>query len=293
MSGINDGSSSDDNISKDLDDLETTLGRSFQIQQIKMPTPSETATTMCCAASIKPPQFSKDNPRGWFASIESQFAINGITQEVTKFRHVVAALPPNINDTFQHITCKATYDSGDYATLKEDIIRVFGDSRTKRLNQVLDTEQMGDRTPSQFYMALKSKTSDLTLSDDVVLNRWINKLPAAVQPPVAGMRLTLTTDQLLKLADEIHEHSSAHSNVAAIDRTSNNHYRQRSNSVSSNRSFKSRPRAKSPAKKRNHSRSNGYSPDGAYCWYHYTFQGDAQKCGGGNCLFQKSKNASQ
>lgn len=253
--------------------------------------PTESAKV--CAAAIKPPQFSKENPKGWYASLESQFALNGITVELTKFRYVVAALPPNINDTFQHITCKEEYAAGDYKQLKDEIIRVFGESKTKRLNQVLDTEQMGDRTPSLFYMSLKAKTSDLSLPDDVLVNRWLHKLPSSLQPPVAGMKLTLTTEQLLKLADEIYEHSCAQPQVSAIDRSGPSHYRQRSNSVSSNRSFKGRPRSKSPGRKYNSRRSDNYNPDGAYCWYHYTFQGKAKKCAGGNCQFQKSKNASQ
>lgn len=249
-------------------------------------------TVFCAAVSIKPPQFSKENPRGWFACIESQFALSKITEESTKFRHVVAALPPQINDTFQHITCKAQFEAGDYTTLKDDIIRIFGESKTRRLNQVLDTEQMGDRTPSQFYMALQAKTTDLALTPEVLRNRWLKKLPSSVQIPVATMQTQLAIADLLKLADEIYEHSTdAH--VAAIKHTPDNKYqRQRSNSFSRHGTSKG-PKKGFPGKKRHNARNNGYTPDGPYCWYHYTFKGDAQKCAGGDCLFQKPKNARQ
>ena len=44
------------------------------------------------AATVKLPDFWQNNPRSWFQHIEAQFQLRGITQDVTKYFHVVAAL---------------------------------------------------------------------------------------------------------------------------------------------------------------------------------------------------------
>ena len=44
------------------------------------------------AATVKLPDFWQHNPRSWFQYIEAQFQLRGITQDVTKYFHVVAAL---------------------------------------------------------------------------------------------------------------------------------------------------------------------------------------------------------
>ena len=44
------------------------------------------------AATVKVPDFWQHNPRSWFQHIEAQFQLRGITQDVTKYFHVVAAL---------------------------------------------------------------------------------------------------------------------------------------------------------------------------------------------------------
>jgi len=42
--------------------------------------------------TVKLPDFWQHNPRAWFQHIEAQFQLRGITQDVTKCFHVVAAL---------------------------------------------------------------------------------------------------------------------------------------------------------------------------------------------------------
>ena len=44
------------------------------------------------AATVKLPDFWQHNPRPWFQHIEAQFQLRGITQDTTKYFHVVAAL---------------------------------------------------------------------------------------------------------------------------------------------------------------------------------------------------------
>lgn len=42
--------------------------------------------------SIRTPPFCNDRPALWFASLEAQFAINNISQELTKYNYAIAHL---------------------------------------------------------------------------------------------------------------------------------------------------------------------------------------------------------
>ena len=44
------------------------------------------------AVTVKLPDFWQHNPRPWFQHFEAQFQLKGITQDATKYFHVVAAL---------------------------------------------------------------------------------------------------------------------------------------------------------------------------------------------------------
>ena len=46
--------------------------------------------------SLKLPPFWANDPAIWFAQIEAQFATKGITQEQTKFSHVISSLQPDV-----------------------------------------------------------------------------------------------------------------------------------------------------------------------------------------------------
>ncbi|GBL94064.1 hypothetical protein AVEN_185030-1 [Araneus ventricosus] len=44
--------------------------------------------------AVKAPQFWRGNKALWFRQMESQFMLTGVTSEITKFHHIVAALQP-------------------------------------------------------------------------------------------------------------------------------------------------------------------------------------------------------
>ena len=244
------------------------------------------------ATSIKPPQFSKENPRGWFASIESQFTLSGITVETTKLRHVIASLPSQVNDTFGHITWKTQFSVGDYDNLKQAIIAYFEESKVNRLNQVLEAEQLDDRTPSQFWLALKAKSADLSMSEDLLFHCWLKRLPSEIQATIRGLKSKFKIEELLVVANDMYEQNKANASVAAIankqqDHQCCSHTHQRSKSP--NRSSGPRQRSYSP----NRSRQNGYREDSPYCWYHYTFGKRAHKCTKDECPGKNSGNGRQ
>lgn len=259
-------------------------------------TSAETAAQTALAAanavakvSVKPQEFSETYAAGWYENIEAQFELAGIVNPITKFYHVVSALRAKTVDEFGHIT-HAKVDANSYQKLKDEIIRAYSESKTKRLNMVLDTEQIGDRSPSRFYRFLKSKISDLKVDDDLLFNRWVGKLPLAIQTTIAGLKSKLTIDEMLEHADMIHEIIGANKSVASIGNSRENNDKRSQN--------RSRSRGRSNSKSRNQKqkeprKKSEYKGDG-YCWYHLTFGKRAQKCHGGDCLAKKfSENDKQ
>ena len=53
---------------------------------------SETKTNMANNAFIKLPEFWEFSPTAWFAQTEAQFAIRDVTDDTTRYYHVVSAL---------------------------------------------------------------------------------------------------------------------------------------------------------------------------------------------------------
>ena len=128
------------------------------------------SSNLISAVKVKPPPFMSNNPSTWFAVLEAQFQLARITQDDTRFYHTVAALPVHILTDVVGDIVTGSYTSGDYVRLKSRLISAFTESEASRLAAVLDTEQLGDRTPSNFYRFLQSKAGSL-LSPEVVYDR--------------------------------------------------------------------------------------------------------------------------
>ena len=242
---------------------------------------------MIAAVAVKGPPWYPEDPAMWFNQMNAQFHLAGITKEETKYYHVMQVIPSKVATEARHITGKATYETGDFDKLKAIVIKNYGESNLQRLNMILDTEQMGDRTPSQFYRFLQSKVGDMKVDDTILKNRWLAKLPEKIKTAISGLQKAIANwDELLESADNIFEicKDSAPS-IAAVS-TDHRQYRRRSNSVSSNCSYRSyRGRSKSPGRRNN----RGFDPNGKNCWYHWRFGDKAQKCAE-NCQFKKGNS---
>lgn len=92
---------------------------------------------------LKLPPFWDKHAVLWFASIEAQFVVSGITQDETKFYCVISALTSDILSYVSDIvlTPPAT---DKYQTLKSRLITEFSDSEQRRIKAVLSELTLGD-----------------------------------------------------------------------------------------------------------------------------------------------------
>ncbi|GFT33201.1 uncharacterized protein NPIL_640411 [Nephila pilipes] len=85
----------------------------------------------------------------WFASIESQFLIAGITKELTKYHYVIAAMACEILNHASGIMRQSPKEASiPYTCIKKRLISHFPYSSTIRLRTLLSDIVLGDKNPS-------------------------------------------------------------------------------------------------------------------------------------------------
>uniref|UniRef100_A0A5S6QYA9 RNA-directed DNA polymerase n=1 Tax=Trichuris muris TaxID=70415 RepID=A0A5S6QYA9_TRIMR len=160
-------------------------------------------TELAANSMVKLPPFWSKDAHLWFARIEAQFRRSRITSDAAMFDHVVAGLEPDVATEVRDILIAPPAEQ-KYETLKKAIITRLTDSSSKRLQQVLHKEELGDRTPSQFWRHLQA-LADTTVGESVLRAIWLQRLPVNVQSILAGQDLGFTMNQLLAIADRVAE----------------------------------------------------------------------------------------
>ncbi|KAM8702111.1 hypothetical protein ACLKA7_017676 [Drosophila subpalustris] len=227
--------------------------------------------------AVKVPPFWAERPEIWFAQIESQFCIAGITADKTKFHTVLASIESCvISQITDAILNPPAVDM--YGNLKRNIIERFCESEQKKIQKLLSDIDLGDRRPTQLLNELRGLAKD-RINEDFLKSFWMQRLP-----PHAQAILQASNDDLsgmAKLADKILEvEGLAHMNVASVavpagstslpahslheivTRLDSLEKRIRSRSRSQSRSLANRDQISSPSE----------------CWYHSKFGSKATKC---------------
>ena len=94
-----------------------------------------------------------------------------------------------------------------YDSLRETLIKRTTASEQKRLQQLLHTEELGDRSPSQFLRRIKQLLGDKALSADKFFLRelFLQRLPPHVRMVLASSKDADDLEKLAVLADRVVE----------------------------------------------------------------------------------------
>lgn len=231
------------------------------------------------------PPFWPEKPELWFCQLEGQFHLNGITQDNTKFWYVVSNLESRYAAQVEDIITSPPA-SGKYVTLKNELVKRLSTSQQQKLKQLLEHEEIGDRTPSQFLRHLRN-LAGTTVHEDFLRTLWLGRLPEIMQAILAA-QADLTLDKVAEIADKIKETHSPRIQVNAVSQSvsavdeltqqvkqlalkveelsrSRPEFRER---------YRSRSRSSTPYR---HSGAESHS-QGEFCWYHARFGDNAKKC---------------
>ncbi|GFS05633.1 Gag pol protein, partial [Elysia marginata] len=98
--------------------------------------------------ALKLPTFWVSSPLAWFAQAEAQFALRNISQDETKYYHVVAALDTTTaNRALSVLTSPPSTDK--YNAIKSFLTSAYGLTDGERATALLNMRGLGDSKPSE------------------------------------------------------------------------------------------------------------------------------------------------
>lgn len=246
------------------------------------------------AVTMKLPAFfgasSGVPPALWFAQAESQFALRGITNQMTRYHHVVSALDTSTLQEVADLLARPPAQQ-PYDTLKKTILERLSTSREQRLHELLYAATIGDRLPSAFLRHLRTLAPD-DVTESLLRSIWSSRLPQQIRVAIAG-RDHEPLETVAKLADDVTQvlrspatsvcattanlpspgsNQDLRDQVAALtDAVSalRSNFRQDN---SRHRSSRSPERSSSPSRRKTSPSRRGY------CFYHERFGSSARNC---------------
>lgn len=264
-------------------------------------TGSDLPSQEICRVGVRVPPFWPEDPEFWFAQIEGQFALSGISSDITKFNYVISNLDHQYSKEVRDVIITPP-ENEKYLKLKAEIIKRFTASREKRVKQLLMHEELGDRKPSQFLRHLQS-LAGANVPEEFVRTIWSSRLPTNIQTVLAAQPST-SLEVLADLADKVLEIAPSSPHVAsACAPTPGSSFdvmareiaelRKQMNEMNMKLNERSRPSSRKPTRSRSSSRNRSYSHSRKHptCWYHYKFGSKANKCFK-PCNFKQSENNS-
>jgi hypothetical protein len=230
--------------------------------------------------AVRLPPFWTERPAAWFAQAEAQFILAGISNELTKFYHVISQLDQRCVTEVEDIIASPPQQD-PYSTLKTELV-----NRLCPLRLV----EMGDRKPSQFLRHLRSLAPDIP--DYLLRILWTNRLPANIQITLAGMP-EVGLDAAALCADCIIEPASPSTIASFCQRPDNTDLwksicdfsRQLANLeaavnrfISKDLSTHSNDGQFNSRSSSSHSSPSRHDTTNTFCWYHRRYGDQAQRC---------------
>ncbi|XP_032690051.1 uncharacterized protein LOC116853207 [Odontomachus brunneus] len=240
------------------------------------PTAEQPTGTQINKVAVRAPPFWENEPELWFAQLEGQFLLAGITQDATKYAHVLSQIDTRYaREVKDVITDPPATDK--YLAIKTALIRRLSASQEHRIRQLLEHEEMGDRKLSQFLRNLRTLAGN-AVPEQLLRTLWLGRLPTTMQAILA----TRTEDRLedvAEQADRIQEVTVRAVNevkTAPDDPSPMAHQiRQLTDQVAAMaRRLEQTPRPR----KRHRSMSRERKKTDPLCFYHRKFGQQARKC---------------
>ena len=233
------------------------------------PPANPTAAASVNAVAVKLPAFWPQKPRSWFIPVEAQFRRAGITQEQTKFDHVLAVLDPETCDRISDVA--ENPGETPYTTLKERLLSSFSLSPWQSMWQLFDLPEMTeDQRPSIYLATMKALLPPEENADSFTFKAlFVKKLPEELRGPLISSKFETVTAM------------AAHANTlwGARSIRPTVHVVQRANQ-----------RGRSPSRRGKQNRRADTPANTDLCSYHARYGNEARHCRA-PCRHQPSGNA--
>jgi hypothetical protein len=246
-----------------------------------------------CKVTVRAPPFWPEEPALWFAQMEAQFDLSGITADATKFNHIIGQLEHKyaveVKDIISNPPAVNKYDK-----IKSELVSRLSVSKEQRFLQLLRHEELGDRKPSQFLRHLRTLAGE-QIPEDFLKTVWSSRLPSNLQALIAS-QTKASLDELAISADRVHDivpqslHVHAMKSGEHVTEISEmaRHMVELTKEVASLKAqygnqahgsrFSSRGRGQAPFVNAHRERSASRLRDTSICWYHNRFGDRATRC---------------
>lgn len=125
----------------------------------------------------------REMPTHWFNVVEATFALNRITSDETKFRHILSNLDPTIIPFVTDLITDPP-STNKYEAIKKRIISSFGESKEAKLRKLLRGQELGEDKPSHLLQRLRNLAgSDGT--DSIIRSLFLEQLPESARSILA------------------------------------------------------------------------------------------------------------
>ena len=150
---------------------------------------AEASPANVAAVHLKLPSFWPSDPQVWFAQVEAQLLPDGSQHNA-----------PGSTTFFSRLQTLHT------TLFRQQLIQRTAASKQRRLQQLFNTEELGDRKPTQLLRRMQQLLVDkaATIDNSFMRELFLQRLPANVRMVLASTPET-TLYQLAQLADKVVE----------------------------------------------------------------------------------------
>ncbi|XP_064486078.1 uncharacterized protein LOC135398623 [Ornithodoros turicata] len=271
-------------------------------------TSSTPAPTISTTTTLRLPSFWIKNPKTWFRQVEALFQARRIQNQMTKYCEVLPLILPVLIDDIDDVLSSIRPDNA-YDTLKSAIVSRTTVSERARIQQLLTTNGLGDRRPSQLLHRMRQLLFDRSDDHSAILRElFLNRLPQDVRLILGGSD-DVAFERLADLADRITDYASAgvatvrsptaapppatselEGTIARLAGEMEKMLTQLADLQASLHGQTRRPRSNSRRRPRASSQQRTQSPQ--YCWYHRRFKHRSTRCQA-PCSWQENSTAGQ
>nr|XP_015907403.1 uncharacterized protein LOC107439351 [Parasteatoda tepidariorum] len=157
-------------------------------------------------SAVQIPVYNRSDPALWFIMCESTVRLASskpITKSITKYNYLVSQLSPEIASIVRDILMNP--DATDpYNKLKTELIVRSGESSQQEIRQLLSSEELGNRKPSELLRIMKRRAETLKVPEKLMLELFLQRLPTSVQTILAAVS-DLTLEKAVDISDKILE----------------------------------------------------------------------------------------
>ncbi|EFN84942.1 hypothetical protein EAI_10258 [Harpegnathos saltator] len=154
---------------------------------------------------VKLPQpLWREMPTHWFNVVEATFALNRISSDETKYRHIISNLDPTIIPFVTDLITDPP-NQNKYVAIKKRIIGAFGESKEAKLRKLLRGQELGDDKPSHLLQRLRNLAGSEG-SDSVIRTLFLEQLPEsargilAISPEDDLDTLAMQTNKIMEVS---------------------------------------------------------------------------------------------